>query len=236
MEFSVLGPVAVRLDGREISLGGAKQRAVLAILLLDANHAVSRDRLIDGLWGERPPATAAHTLDSYVSRLRRMLGDGRVERRPPGYVLRVDQGELDLDEFEALLAEGRAQLAQGAAGDAAQVLRAAIALWRGPALADVLYEPFAQREADRLEERRLIAIETRIDADLDLGEEPSSSPSSKRSSTSILNGSGFWASSWSPSTGRVGRARRSPLSTRLGSDSRRSSGSSWEAGFTSCTE
>lgn len=169
MDFAVLGPVVVRRDGRELPLGGPKQRALLAMLLLRANEVVSRDRLIDGLWGERPPATAGHTLDNYVSRLRKTLGDGRLSRRAPGYVLRVERDELDLERFERRLGEGRAQLAKGKADEAAETLRAALALWRGPALADLLYEPFAQGEAERLEERRLIALENRIDADLAFG-------------------------------------------------------------------
>lgn len=169
VEFAVLGPVAVRNDGRDLPLGGPKQRAVLAILLLDANKVVSRDRLIDGLWGESPPATAAHTLDNYISRLRKSLGEGRVLRRPPGYLLHVENEELDLDRFERLLDDGRRRFSDGDAADAAEALQAALRLWRGPALADVLYEPFAQHEAERLEERRLIAMEARIDADVALG-------------------------------------------------------------------
>ena len=91
MEFGILGPVEARRDGRELPLGGPKQRALLAILLLNANEVVSRDRLIDGLWGERPPPTAVHTLDNYISRLRKTLGDGRLSRRAPGYVLQLER-------------------------------------------------------------------------------------------------------------------------------------------------
>jgi YVTN family beta-propeller protein len=171
VEFSVLGPLAVRRDGHDLPLGGSKQRAVLALLLLNANEAVSRDRLIDGLWGERPPATAAHTLDNYIFRLRQTIGGDRLVRRPPGYRLHVEPGELDLDRFERLLKDGREQLARGEPAKAADRLHAALALWGGPALADVLYEPFAQHEAERLEERRLIALECRIEADLALGHE-----------------------------------------------------------------
>src|SRR5205823_4003443 len=129
----------------------------------------SRDGLIDGLWGERPPPSAAHTLDNYVSRLRKMLGGARLARRPPGYVLQLEPDELDLDRFEQLLRRGREELARGDSAEAAATLRSALALWRGPALADVLYEPFAAIEAERLEQRRLIALEDRIDADLALG-------------------------------------------------------------------
>jgi DNA-binding SARP family transcriptional activator len=169
VEFRVLGPVVVRRDGRELPLGGPKPRSLLAILLLRANQVVSRDRLIDGVWGEQPPPTAAHTIDNYVSRLRKTLGDGRLSRRARGYVLHVEPNELDLERFERLLADGSAQLGRGEAAEAAAKLRAALALWRGPALADLLYEPFAQGEAERLEERRLVALENRIDADLALG-------------------------------------------------------------------
>jgi DNA-binding SARP family transcriptional activator/DNA-binding beta-propeller fold protein YncE len=180
VEFAVLGPVVVRRDSRELALGGPKQRALLAMLLLRANEVVSRDRLIDGLWGERPPATAAHTLDNYVSRLRKTLGNGRLSRRAPGYVLHVEGDEFDLARFERLLSVGRTQLAQGEAGEAAETLRAALALWRGAALADLLYEPFARSETERLEDRRLLALEERIDADLAIGRGPELVPELER--------------------------------------------------------
>ena len=169
MEFRVLGPVEVLQDGRELPLGGPKQRVLLALLLLRANEAVSRDRLIDGLWGERPPPSAAHTLDSQVSRMRKTLGEGRLVTRSPGYLLRVEPGELDLDRFERLYRRGREALVRGAATEAADALRSALALWRGPALVNVLYEPLGSSEAEQLEERRLLALEDRIDADLELG-------------------------------------------------------------------
>jgi YVTN family beta-propeller protein len=169
VKFRLLGPVEVRSDGRELPLGGPKQRALLAMLLLDANKTVSRDRLIDGLWGERPPPTAAHTLDNYVSRLRKALGGGRLARNPPGYALLVEPDELDLDLFERFFRDGRELQARGDANEAAATLRSALDLWRGAALADVLYEPFAATESPRLEERRLMALEQRIDADLALG-------------------------------------------------------------------
>ena len=169
MEFGLLGPLEARINGTALGLGGPKQRAVLALLLLHANEVVSRDRLIDGLWGEEAPATAGRSLDSYVSRLRRVLGAERIERRPPGYVIHVQPDELDVQRFEALLEQGRAMLAAGDAAPAGDLLREALALWRGPALADLLYEPFAAEEAARLEERRLLTLETRIDADLESG-------------------------------------------------------------------
>jgi YVTN family beta-propeller protein len=169
VEFAILGVVEARADGSALSLGGPKQRALLALLLLHANEPVSRDRLIDGLWGAHPPPSAAHTLDDYVSRLRKALGAGRIERRPPGYLLRIEDGEADVGRFEALVREGRERLAGGDAGAAAERLRAALGLWRGPALADVLYAPFAAEEAERLEERRLSALEDLFDAELALG-------------------------------------------------------------------
>jgi peptide/nickel transport system substrate-binding protein len=153
-------------------LGGPKQRAVLAMLLLHGNEVVARDRLVDGVWGERPPEAAQRSLDSYVSRLRAVLGADRIERRAPGYVVRLEPGELDLERFETLLEQGRAAAATGDAATASEVLRQALGLWRGPALADLLYEPFAAGEAERLEERRILALEERIDADLALGRGP----------------------------------------------------------------
>jgi DNA-binding SARP family transcriptional activator/ABC-type transport system substrate-binding protein len=169
MEFAVLGPVEVRVDGRALPLGGPKQRALLALLLLSANEVVSRDRLVDALWGERVPASAHRSLDTYVYRLRALLGGGRIERRPPGYLLRVEPGELDLERFEGLLEHGRAAAAAGDAAAARVRLREALAEWRGRALADLENEPSAAAEIARLEERRLLAQEARIAAELELG-------------------------------------------------------------------
>jgi peptide/nickel transport system substrate-binding protein len=166
VDFSVLGPIEARDEGRELSLGGPKQRALLAVLLLERNAVVSRDRLIYALWAERPPASAAHTLDAYVSRLRKLLGVGRLTRRAGGYVLRTDPAEVDLDRFDELVAHGREQLAAGHAAEGAATLRVALAEWRGAALADLLYEPFAAEAAAPLEERRLNALEERVEADL----------------------------------------------------------------------
>ncbi|HEX6714464.1 MAG TPA: ABC transporter substrate-binding protein [Thermoleophilaceae bacterium] len=169
MEFGVLGPLVVRRDGRDVALGGPKQRSVLAMLLLRANEVVGRDRLIDALWGQEPPPTAGHTLDSYLSRLRKALGNERLERRPPGYLLHVEPGELDLDRFEAALARGREALSHGKPAEAAETLNEALALWRGSPLADLEYESFAREAVERLDERRLQAIEERLDAELALG-------------------------------------------------------------------
>jgi YVTN family beta-propeller protein len=169
VEFAVLGPVEVRIDGRALSLGGPKQRALLALLLLSRNEVVSRDRLIDSLWGERAPTSAQRSLDTYVSRLRGLVGSDRIERHPPGYLLRVAPGEFDVDEFEALLEQGRGAAAAGDPAAAKEQLSAALDLWRGRALADLESEPFAAEESERLEERRLLALEARIDAELELG-------------------------------------------------------------------
>ena len=165
MEFRLLGPLEVAEHDRSLALGGVKQRSLLAVLLLHANEVVSADRLIDELWGDAPPPTAAKSLQVHVSRLRKELGEGRLATRAPGYVLHVDPSELDLARFEQLVGEART----ADPGGAAQKLRQALALWRGPALADLAYEPFAQAEIARLEELRLAALEQRIDADLATG-------------------------------------------------------------------
>jgi DNA-binding SARP family transcriptional activator len=165
MEFRLLGPLEVSERDRPLALGGVKQRSLLAVLLLHANEVVSTDRLIDELWGGEPPATAAKSVQVYVSRLRKELGEGRLVTRAPGYVLHVDPAELDLARFEQLLGEAR----RSSPDTAARKLRQALALWRGPALADLTYEAFAQAEVARLEELRLAAVEQRIDADLGAG-------------------------------------------------------------------
>jgi DNA-binding SARP family transcriptional activator/class 3 adenylate cyclase len=177
MDFLILGPLEARIDGRELPLGGTKQRALLALLLLHRNEVVSTDRLIDGLWGEQPPATAAKVVQVYVSRLRRLLGPagqgrGRLVTRPPGYLLQLDPDELDLDRCERLVEEAGRAMAAGDPAAAAAALRRALALWRGPPLADLAFEPFAQAAAVRLEEQRLAALESRLEADLALGRAP----------------------------------------------------------------
>jgi DNA-binding SARP family transcriptional activator len=165
MDFRLLGPLEVSEGDRPIAVGAGKQRALLAVLLLHPNEVVSTERLVDELWGASPPATVGKSVQTYVSRLRKVLGDGRLGTRPPGYVLRVEPAELDAARFERLVAE-----ASGAAPrEAARALHEALALWRGPALGDLAYEPFAQGEVARLEELRLAAIEQRIDAELATG-------------------------------------------------------------------
>jgi peptide/nickel transport system substrate-binding protein len=172
MQFLILGPLEIRRGDDSLPLGTAKQRALLAVLLLHANEVVSRDRLIDSLWGERPPESAPHTVEAYVSRLRKVLhadGEQVLLTRAPGYMLRVGFDELDLRRFERLAKEGRRALAYEAQESAVALLRQALDLWRGRALADVEYEPFAQTEAGRLEELRLGAVEDEIEAELALG-------------------------------------------------------------------
>jgi len=166
MEFRILGPLEVVADGGGlVTLAAAKQRALLAILILSANEPVSSDRLIEELWSGRPPASAKKVLQTYVSKLRRALGSGALVTQPPGYALRIAPEALDHHRFEHLVAEAR----ECDPPNAARLLREALALWRGQALADFVYEPFAQREIARLEELRLAALEARIDADLALG-------------------------------------------------------------------
>jgi YVTN family beta-propeller protein len=172
IEFRILGPIEIRVDDVPLRIGGPRQRALLAFLLLSANEVVSRDRLIDELFGEARPESADHTLRVQVSRLRKALGassEHRLVASRPGYQLRVEPGELDLHVFEQLLGAGRRALEEGDAERAVDKLRAAEKLWRGRPLADLEFEPFARVEVERLEELRLAAVEARIEAELALG-------------------------------------------------------------------
>src|SRR5919197_1721765 len=169
MEFRVLGPLEAWNDDRPVRLGGPKQRALLAILLLRRNEIVSRRVLIDELWGEQPPPSATHTLDTHVYRLRKACGEARVVTTDGGYVARVGPDELDLERFERLVAEARALRGQGDDRGAVERLGAALALWRGPPLGGLEAEPFASIEIQRLDELRLAAFEERFDAELALG-------------------------------------------------------------------
>jgi basic membrane lipoprotein Med (substrate-binding protein (PBP1-ABC) superfamily)/DNA-binding SARP family transcriptional activator len=167
VEFRILGAIEALHDGHAVALGGPKQRAVLACLLLQANHLVSSEALIDTLWGEDPPDTARNTLQGYVSHLRHALEDGALEGRPPGYVLHVQPGDVDAIRFDELVREARGLGDEPARASA--LLSEALGLWRGPALADVVQEASLAGEAARLEESRLTAIEDRVEADLELG-------------------------------------------------------------------
>lgn len=168
VEFRLLGPLEVLVDGRTLPLSGAQQRALLALLLLHANVPVSTDRLVEELWGERAPRTAAASLRVAVGKLRALLGDEhrtRLETVPGGYRLRVEREELDATRFESLVTEARTRPPR----DAVVLLEEALALWRGPPLADQPYSPFAQSEVRRLSELELAAREHRIEAELALG-------------------------------------------------------------------
>ena len=155
MEFRILGPLEVVHDGRPVSIRRGKEQALLAYLLLHPNEVVPSDRLIDALWDERPPPTASKILQNAVSHLRRALGENRLLTRDPGYVLRVEKGELDVQRFEQLAKEGR--------GDEA------LALWRGTPLLDLRDERFADDARRRIEEQRLVVFEDRIEDDLAAG-------------------------------------------------------------------
>jgi DNA-binding SARP family transcriptional activator/DNA-binding beta-propeller fold protein YncE len=155
MEFRILGPLEVLDDGRPLSIRRGKEQALLVYLLLHANEVIPSRRLIDELWGERPPATAAKILQNAVSHLRKQLGEGRLATRDPGYVFHLEDDELDLRRFERLAREGRGE--------------EALALWRGPPLVDLQEERFADEARRRLEEQRLVVLEDRIDADLAAG-------------------------------------------------------------------
>ena len=165
MEFRVLGPLEVIGNDGPLELGGVKQRSLLAVLLLHANQVVSRDGLVDSLWGARPPLTFSKSIQVYVSRLRKAIGEDRLVTQAPGYALHVEPDEYDLARFERLAGEARGATPERAA----EQLREALGLWRGAPLADLAYEQFAQLEIARLEELRLAILEERIEADLTLG-------------------------------------------------------------------
>jgi DNA-binding SARP family transcriptional activator len=176
-QFRILGPLEVVRSGCAVPLGGRRQRAVLALLLLEANRVVSVDRLAEDVWGGHPPHGSVTTLQSYVFRLRRALEPDRLRgaagevlvTKDRGYLLRVNREHLDAAIFEEAGTAGRAALDAGRYTEAAQTLRQALDLWRGPVLADLADYAFARPEAARLEELRLAAVEDRIDADLALG-------------------------------------------------------------------
>jgi DNA-binding SARP family transcriptional activator/class 3 adenylate cyclase len=166
LEFRILGPLEVLdEDKRPLPLGGQKQRAVLALLLLEGGRVVPTDRLVDRLWGEEPPRTATTSLQNTISRLRKLLGADRLVTKPPGYAVRLDPEELDLARFERLVAAARELSPEPRAA----ALGEALAMWRGSALADFQYESFALGEIARLEELRSSVLEDRIDADLEAG-------------------------------------------------------------------
>src|SRR5919201_2194712 len=165
-DFRVLGPLEVSDETGPLLLGGQKQRAVLALLLIEAPRPVSTDRLIDALWGEQPPRTAATSLQNFISQLRKSLGPEVLVTKPPGYALEIGAEQVDLARFRSLTATARGE---SDPSRRAEMFRQALELWRGPPFADVEFEAFAQPEIARLEEERLAALEERIDADLEAG-------------------------------------------------------------------
>jgi DNA-binding SARP family transcriptional activator/tetratricopeptide (TPR) repeat protein len=169
MEFLLLGPLEVRRDGSAVPVPGAKQRAVLAALLLAEGQAVSIDQLADSVWGTAPPPSARVTIQNYVARLRRVVGETLIETRPDGYLLRVGPGQLDLSRFRDLLSTARAAAQDQSWAAAAASARAAVSLWRGEPLGGVGSEVLAAREAPVLAELRLQALEVRMEAELRLG-------------------------------------------------------------------
>ncbi len=173
MEFRVLGPLEVVAGGEALSLGSARQRAVLALLLVRPREPVTAERLIDELWGERPPTTAQHAVHVYISGIRKLLraggGAATVRSSPAGYALDVERELIDASRFERLVGEGQAALADDASR-ARQVFADALGLWRGSALAEFAQFEFARREADRLEELRAAAVEGQLEARLECGE------------------------------------------------------------------
>jgi DNA-binding SARP family transcriptional activator len=169
LRFRILGPLEVEQEGKVLQLGGKQRQSLLAVLLLHANEPVASEQLIDELWGDTAPDTAAKIIQNNVSQLRKLLRPGVLRTSGRGYLLGAAPDELDARNFERLAGEGREALARDDAPTASATLREALALWRGPALADFVYEPFAQSEITRLEELRLAVIEDRIESDLRLG-------------------------------------------------------------------
>ena len=164
----LLGPIEAERDGTAAGLGGPKPRALLSVLALDLGRVVSVDRLVDALWPGDAPDTAPHAVQVYVSQLRKALGPV-IATRPPGYLLELGADDVDVHRFTRLAEEGRVALHGDDPESAEAALREALALWRGPALSDFVYEPFAQTEIARLEELRTVVVEERIEADLALG-------------------------------------------------------------------
>ena len=178
LSFGILGPLEVRLNGTLVELTAPKHRAVLTVLLIDANRVVSLDRLVDLLWAGEPPAQAVGSLQAYISHLRRALEPGRARGQPPqvlvsrapGYAIVADTESIDAARFKMAVEAAQTALAKHSPTDALSGLDAALRLWRGPALAEFAQEPFARVEAERLEELRRVALECRIDARLQVGQ------------------------------------------------------------------
>jgi peptide/nickel transport system substrate-binding protein len=169
MDIGILGPLTVTRDGRDVPIGAAKQRALVAVFALHRNEVVPTATLIDELWGDDPPATATKIVHTYVSQLRKVLGEDVLQTRAGGYLLRATPDEVDSARFESLLTLGRQELAGGRPQKAAGLLRSALALWRGTPLAEFLLSDGATDEVERLEQLHLVALECRLDADIACG-------------------------------------------------------------------
>ena len=196
-EFCILGPLAAYQDGAALALGGGRQRALLAVLLVHANELVRTERLIDQLFRGSRPGSAGNAVRVAVSRLRQVLDDDHATMlltRQGGYVLSIEPEQLDAAVFERLLDEGRALPASGDAAGAHARLNEALSLWRGQPLADLTSVEDVQGEIRRLEELRLLAEMDRIDAELALGRPAEASSGSSRSSPPIRYRSAFAAS------------------------------------------
>jgi DNA-binding SARP family transcriptional activator len=165
LAFRLLGPLEVERDGVALQIGGQKQRALLALLLLEPRGVVSTSRLLLALWGDEPPKRAMTSLQNFVSQLRKVLGPDALVTRPAGYALQVEQGRIDLEEFQRLFDEARTAQPE----QRARLLRRALGLWRGEPLAEFAYEEWAAPEINRLSELRLAAVEERVQADLEAG-------------------------------------------------------------------
>ena len=175
MEFLILGPLEIRDNGRTIKVDRGQPSALLGLLLLNANEPVSLDRIVDHLWPDEPPASAAKSVQAHISRLRAALGGtetaarARIETRGSGYALALEPGEVDVERFRALVTKATEARAGGNADGSAELIREALALWRGPPLADVAKSPLVESEIASLEELRLVAQEELIEAKLALG-------------------------------------------------------------------
>jgi DNA-binding SARP family transcriptional activator/pimeloyl-ACP methyl ester carboxylesterase len=169
VKFRILGPLEVELSSGAIDVHSAKLQTVLGVLLLHANEVVSSERLIDELWGSRPPATAGKVIQTYVSQLRSLLGAEPITTQRPGYLLRVDKGGLDAERFRQMTAAGRRHAADGEIDSAVYCYREALELWRGEPLTGVVFESFARNEVERLEEERIAAVMDRVDCELAAG-------------------------------------------------------------------
>src|SRR5580765_5854051 len=180
-DFRLLGPVEAVGDDGPLALGPPKQRALLAVLLLNGNETVARERIVDELWAGHPPRAAVQSLQVYVHGLRQALGADRIETRGTGYRLRLGPGELDYERFERLVEGASQALATERPADAAEDLRAALGLWRGSPLADLSGEAVAATEAPRLDDRRVHALELLHDAELALGRHDDLIPELERS-------------------------------------------------------